>query len=124
MDPHHRILSDALISISMSILFPLTTQKIEKNKKIMHYTRNKLLLNKREQWRKSEIFKGSRELLICYPPTTLGGLQLCGEKKQKSAVALLAGKTTAKFELSLVGLIVSLNIDRVIWRVKLSLKRK
>ena len=45
------------------------------------------------------------------PPTTLGGLQLCGEEKQKNVAALLAGKITVKFELSLIGLILILNID-------------
>ena len=48
-------------------------------------------LIKREQGKKSEIFKGSKTLLTCPPPppsTTLGGLQLCGEEKQKNGVAL------------------------------------
>lgn len=63
----------------------------------------------------TRVFKGLRELLTCYPlPLTLGGLQLCGEEKQeKNIVALLAGKTTVKFELSLIGLRVILNIDMV-----------
>lgn len=48
------------------------------------------------------------------PPLTLGGLQPCGEEKQeKNIVALLAGKTTVKFEVSLIGQRVILNIDMV-----------
>ena len=51
------------------------------------------------------------------PPTTLGGLQLCSEEKQKNVVALLTGKITVKFELSLIGLMLILNFDMVIYRV-------
>ena len=51
------------------------------------------------------------------PPATLGGLQLCGEEKQKNVVALLTGKITVKFELSLIGLMLILNFDMVICRV-------